>query len=110
MKHYTLTLNGSAQEIGAALIAAGDTEGTLNDDHGFRFLSFTAGDGNSAAVKVGDADLASGDWGLWVPKPDADGNVAQVTLGHYDAGPLKLSAIYALGTNGEKLHIAGIPF
>jgi len=111
VKHYTLTLVGTdPQNIRDTLIAGGDLDATLGGDHGFRFLSFQAGDQNATEVRVGDADLSDDDWGLWIPIPTTNVPAAPVFLGQYDAGPLKLSAIWVKGADGEKLHIAAVPF
>src|SRR5665213_815471 len=84
----------------------GDGVGVVNpaNDIPYRQLVLQA---ETADVKLGDSAVTvSNNFGVNLPFTAPAGTL---TLGPYDAGPLKLSDFYAISTSAT-LHILGIPY
>ena len=103
-RHYSLTLNGAIQRLSTALAntAVGGPQ-----DEGYRFLSLQPGKANTNDIFVGGSTVSATDYGM---RLDPGDTAAPIELGSHDGGPIKLSDLYVIGTNAERLHIAGIPY
>jgi hypothetical protein len=105
VRHYDLTLTGSAQNIATVLIAAGTL--SVAEDGPYQQVTLYSDDGNSTHVVYvgGDSGVASTSYG-----------VALDTEESYTFGPLSLSAqirlrdIWVNGTNNDKLRILVITY
>lgn len=97
--HYSLTLAAAVQRVSTGLgIAVGGPA-----DIGFRQLILsTAG----ADAYVGGPTVSTSDYGRVLDSADAEN---ETVLGPFEAGPLRLSDLYAVGA-GATLHILGIPY
>ena len=104
IRHYVLTLNGSAQRLSSVLT---NTNPGGPNDEAFRFLTLQSGKANTNDIFVGGSTVSATDYGMRLDPTDT---IPPIDMGHYDAGPVKLSEIYVIGTNNEKLHIFGVPF
>ena len=106
IRHYTLTLNGSAQRLSSVLTADVTPGGTR--DESIREIVFSPDPANTNAVYVGASGVTSADHGFSLDPTQA--SQIPVSLGPFDAGVFKLSELYAIGTNAEKLHFLVIPY
>ena len=106
VRHYNLTLTGVAQRLSSVLT---DTNPGGANDEAIRELHLSADPGNAAAVYVGAAStVSSASHGFSLDPTQA--SQLPVKLGPYDAGAVKLSELWVLGTNTEKLHLLLIPY
>lgn len=106
-RHYTLTLNGAAQRLSTVL--ATTTPGGPNDE-ALRQIILCAAPANTAVVAIGaTSSVTTTDCGFTLDPTQATAP-DRVSIGPFETGPVKLSDLYAIGTNGEKLHIFAIPF
>ncbi len=104
-RQFNLTLDGTAQALSVALPGVEDLS---IENIGFRQLKLQADDGNSNPIFIGDSEVTVDIYGLFLPLPP--GNVPGLSedLGPFEAGPVKLSEIFAIGTSGEILNIVGV--
>lgn len=110
-RDYSLTLNGSAQRLSQVLASgAGNAQPASSEDLPFRQLIFAADAANAAVLYVGSSSLVSSTVHGFSLDPTQATAVDKVSLGPYEAGPLKLSDFWVLGTNAERLHVLGVPF
>lgn len=99
-RSYNLALAGVAKRLSDVY---GDGASVINaaNDIPYRQLLLEAG---AAAVQIGSSNLVSA---------TVYGNSiavgATITLGPFEAGPLKLSDLWAFGAS-DALHILGIPY
>lgn len=106
VRDFTLTLNGAAQRLSTVLAV---TEPGGSRDEAYRQLMLQADPANAAAVYVGSSNAVSAaSHGFSLDPTQATAPV--LVIGPFETGPVKLSEIWVLGTNTEKLHIFGIPF
>jgi hypothetical protein len=103
---YDITLTGVAQRV---ITVLGITEGGP-DDLGFCQVIFAADPANAAVCYVGDDNGISATSHGFALDPTQATAKDRESLGPFDAGRLKLSNFWVLGTNNERLHIAGVPF
>ena len=110
LRAFTLTLNGSAQQLSSVL--TGDTSRGGTKDEAYRTLILQGDPANTHVVYVGDSNLVSSTvFGFAVPIPVATANpTGWLTLSWSHSGPVKLSDFWVTGTTNEKLHILGVPF
>lgn len=102
--HYTMTLNGSAQNVGAYL--ATNSLLTAAADGPYQQIDIYADDNNSTRIVYvgGSAAVSSTDYG-----------VALDTEESFRIGPLGLSPgvrfrdLWVIGTNNDKVHFFAIP-
>ncbi len=107
-RHYNLTLDATAQQLSAALPGTDPVE---IEDFGLRELQLQADDGNSNPVYIGGNNTVSAAaHGIRIPTPTGGVPDPPIRLGGFDSGPLKLSKIWVIGTDGEILNITGIGF
>lgn len=98
LAHHVLTLNGSAQAL--STISGATTKA-------IRTVTLQPGAANTGAVYVGGSTVSSTDYGVrlevpvsTVPPPPMIFADTQSQYGHF-----KLSDMYVIGTNNEKLHL-----
>lgn len=106
LRHYTVTLTATATPV-LTLVDPTLARGGARDE-AFRFISVQAGKANNSDAFVGGPTLTTTDYGVRLDPGDTAPPLDLV--GHYDAGPVKLSDIYVVGAAGEKLHFLCIPF
>jgi hypothetical protein len=96
--HYTLTLNASAQALSTV---SGATEASV------RTVSLQPGAANTGVLYIGGAGVSAANYGIRVPAPVSSEPPAPVILGDTQSpyGHFKLSDVYVLGTNAEKVHL-----
>lgn len=104
-RDYTLTLNGAAQCLRSVL---GNTERGGPQDEAYRIIMLQPDKANTNDIFVGSSSAVSSS--LYGIRMDAADTVTSLEMGHFDTGPIKLSDLWVIGTNNEKLHIFGIPF
>ena len=105
---YTLTLTGVAQSLTSLMAAADQSVGGAND-YGLRQILFQADPANGSAVYVGaDNTVSSSAHGFSLDPTQA--SQMPVTIGPFETGPVRLSDFWALGSNGEKLHVTAVPY
>lgn len=105
-RDYSLTLTGVAQRLSSVLA---NTEVGGPNDEGFRQLLFSADPANTAAIYVGSSSsVSSSAHGFSLDPTQA--SQQPVALGPFERGPIKLSEIWVIGTNNEKLHLFGVPY
>lgn len=104
---YSLTLNGSAQQL-SSVLAVSQRGGS--QDEAFRQIILAADPANTAAVYIGTSSaVTSSVFGFALDPTQATARDRE-SIGPFEAGPVKLSDLWAIGTNNEKLHIFGIPY
>ena len=102
---FNLTLDASIQPLSDVLaLADGQVEPS------FRELQLQADDGNTNPIFIGDSEVSATVFASFIPLPPANIPGAPLRLGPYEAGPLKLSEIFAVGTDSEVLNILGVTF
>lgn len=106
-RQYNLTLTAAAQPLSNALPALEDE---VVENVGFRQLKLQADDGNSNIIFVGDSEVSLTSFAFCLPSPPGNVPLPTENLGPFEAGPIKLSEIFAIGTVGEVLNIAGYTF
>ena len=103
MKDFTLTLNGSAQALSSVLPNA------ARDDIPFQSLHLQPDGANANPVYLGtSSSVSSSSHGVRLPAAATGVPPAPYIFEAVGQGQLRLSALYVLGTNAEKLHILGI--
>jgi len=103
VKDYTLTLNGSAQQLSTVLSNA------ARDDIPWQQLHIQPDAANANPVYVGTAStVSSSSHGVRLPAASGGVPPAPYIFEAVGQGQLRLSALYVLGTNAEKLHILGV--
>lgn len=97
VNHFTLTLNGSSQNLSDATGAVGSP---------IKAVALQAATTNSNVVYVGGdiRTLTNTDYGFIIPVPASNVPAAPVQFA-FDAGHFGLHSISVLGTNSEKLHV-----
>lgn len=109
LAHYQLTLTGVAQQLSSALPG---TEDESIENVGIREVHLQADDGNSNPIFIGgDENVTTAAYGERINAPTGGVPDAAVNFGPYaDAGPIKLSGIWVIGTNGEILNLLAVEF
>lgn len=105
-KQLAVTLTGSAQRVSDSLTPPGVSTSV---DVPCREIIFSADPANANVVYVGDANVASGAHAFALDPTQATAQ-DKVKFGPYDAGPLRLSDFYVLGTASQKVMIGYVPF
>jgi hypothetical protein len=111
VKTYTLLLNGGVQRLSQVYASgANNAQPSATDDLPFRQLRLQQVPANAAVIYVGaDATVSATNHGASLDPTQASA-VDSLDLGPFDAGPLKLSDLYVIGSNNERLAILGVPF
>lgn len=103
MKDFTLTLNGSAQQLSGVLANAD------RDNIPWQQLHIQPDSLNANPIYVGTTSgVSSSSHGVRLPAPAGGVAPAPYIFEAVGQQQLRLSAIYVIGTNGEKLHILGV--
>ncbi len=101
-RHFQLTLAAGAQRLSDVY---GDGVGVVNAAHDLPYRQLLLSASGADAFIGDDLDVDSTDYGGLVDSTA----LVPVVLGPFEAGPLKLSDLYAAGA-GSTLHILGIPY
>lgn len=107
VRDYTLTLTGVAQNLRTVLT---NTEKGGPQDEAYRQIILAQDPGNSAVIYVGASSAVSSTLHGFSLDPTQATAQDKISIGPFNDGPVKLSEIWVLGTNNEKLHIFGIPY
>ena len=102
-----LTLTGAAQCLTTAVGTHAPTgvSAAALGNIACRELHIQPDGANSNAVKFGDANITSSLFAFQLPAGDTGDPPAPMIIGPYGGDPIKLADIYALGAEGEKVHI-----
>lgn len=112
VKHYTLLLNGGVQRLSRVYASgAADAQPSAQDDLAFRHLRLQAVPANAAVIYVGaTSSVSSTDHGGSLDPTQATA-VDHIEFGPFTAGgSIKLSDLYVIGTNNDRLAILGVPY
>ena len=101
---FNLTVTAVAQPLSAAL-ASPTTRGGSQDE-AFRQILLSM---DTAVAFIGDSTVTTSSYGVEVFVAASPNNPLPVSIGPFDAGAVKLSDLYVIGTSG-KLHILAIPY
>lgn len=109
--HYTLLLNGSPQRLSSVFTSgAGNAQPSDAENIPFRQLHIQQVPANANVIYVGASSAVSAtNHGVSLDPTQASAG-DRLDLGPYDSGPLKLSDIWVLGTNNERVAVLGVPF
>jgi hypothetical protein len=99
VRDFTLTITAAAQKLSAALA---NTERGGPQDESYRELSITC---ETDCFLGSSSSLTTSTYGIKV----LAAATLPVKIGPFDAGPVKLSDIWVIGTSG-KLHVLGITY
>lgn len=103
---YSLLLNGSAQRLSSVLT---DTEVGGREDIAYQQIILSAAAGNSNPVFIGSSSgVTSTAYGFALDATQATAKDRE-SIGPFPTGRIKLSEIWVIGTNAERLQIAGVP-
>lgn len=102
VRHFQIVLAAAAQRLSDVY---GDGVGVVNAEHDLPYRQILLSATGADAVLGDDSDTAAADYGMLVESTA----LTPVSLGPFDAGPLKLSGIWAAGA-GSTLHILAIPY
>lgn len=105
IRSYQLTLAAAAKRLSQVYGDADSLANQINEanDIPYRYLMLQA-TGADAYIGV-DSTTTSTTYGTKVASADTQ----PISLGHYDAGPIRLSDIWVAG-NGAVIHVTGVPF
>ena len=104
---YTLTLDGTAQRLSQVYpTALGNTQPPVAADIPFRQVFLGGMEGNGNAVYIGTTSAVSATNHGASPAASV-----RLSLGPFSGeGPVKLSDIWVLGTNAQRLAVLAVPF
>lgn len=106
IRHFDLTLNGSAQRLSTAIPAVAGAPGP---DESYKQLIFSSAPGNSNVIYVGaNSSVSSTSHGFSLDPTQA--SQQPVSIGPFGSVAVKLSEIWVIGTNAEILHVLGVPY
>ena len=105
--HFALTLSGVAQRLYSVLA---NTEVGGPNDLPCRQIILAADPANTAVVYVGGSSAVSATSHAFSLDPTAATALDKQSIGPFEAGPVKLSDFWALGTANERLMIGIVPF
>lgn len=98
VRHYTVTLTGSAQNLATVLIAAGTLSAA--EDGPYQQLILYADDGNGNIVAVGgDSGVTTSDYGVALDAEES------LDFGSFLSAVPRLRDIWVIGTNTQKIHV-----
>jgi len=108
IKHYVLTLNGSAQQLNTALDSGYQGPGSAQDQLVASIIIQPDG-ANTGIIYVGDSDVSSSDYGFRLEIPVS--TVPPAPFIFELAGKfIRPSHIWVLGTSTDKLHMTLVGF
>lgn len=103
---YTLALTGVAQRLSNVL--TDPTPGGIDDEAMVQII-LAQDPANAAAIYIGnDSTVSSSVFGFSLDPTQATAQDRQ-SIGPFAKGCVKLSELWAIGTNTEKLHIFAVP-
>lgn len=103
VKHYVLTLNGSAQQLNTALDSTFQGPGT-DQDQLVNAIYLQPDGANAGIVYVGDKDVSSTDYGFRMEIPASTIPQAPFAF-ELSTRSIRPSHLWVKGTNNDKLHI-----
>lgn len=106
-KQYSLTLTGTAQRLSTVL---GVTTPGGEQDQACRQIILAADPANANAVYVGSDDTVSDSNHAFALDPTQATARDRETIGPFDAGPVKLSEFWVLGTASQRLMIGIVAY
>ena len=106
-RHYVLTLSGVAQRLSSVLA---NTEPGGPQDVACRQILLAADPANTAVVYIGGASPTGSSTSHAFSLDPTQASQGPVSIGPFDAGPVKLSEVYALGTANERLMIGIVEY
>ena len=108
---YTLTLDGTAQRLSQVYSSgAGNAQPSAAQDIPFRQVFLQADPANANVVYVGASSaVTSVNHGISLDPTQATAQ-DRVSLGPFPTGAVKLSDLWVIGTNAQRLMVLGIPF
>ena len=101
-RHYSLTLTGVAQRLSSVLT---NSQVGGEEDVACAQIILSADPANTAVIYVGSTSSVSSTSHAFSLDPTQATAVDKVSIGPFSVGPVKLSEIWALGTNNERLMI-----
>ncbi len=104
---FVLTLDGNAQQLSSVLADPTDTRA---QDIGLRTLTLQGGESNANAIFLGNESVTAALYWIRLPAASAGVPGAPLILGEHEAGPMRLSDWFVIGTDGETLHIGTVPY
>ena len=109
VKSYSLTLTGAVQRLSQVLASgANNAMPTVMEDLAYQQLRLQADPANGAVVYIGaGSDVSSTNHGASLDPTQATA-VDSLTLGPFACGPVKLSDLWVIGTNGQRLMVLGV--
>jgi len=108
--HRSLTLTGVAQRLSQVYASgAGNVDPSAAEDIPYRQVILSADPANTAVVYVGSSSSVSSTSHGFSLDPTQASQVP-VSLGPFETGPLKLSEIWVLGTNNERVMLGLVPY
>lgn len=105
-KQLVVTLTGAVQRVSDALTV---TTPSGRDDVSCRQITFAADPANANVVYVGDANVSSTAHAFALDPTQATAKDRE-SIGPFEAGPVRLSDFYVIGTNAQRLMIGYVPF
>jgi len=106
-RHYALTLSGAAQRLSSVL---GDTQPGGTQDVACRQIFLAADPANGNVIYIGGASpVVSAESHAFSLDP-TQATQLPVSIGPFNAGPVKLSEIWALGTASQRLMIGIVEY
>lgn len=106
-KSYVLTLNGSAQQLSA--VFAGTPWAEAVNEPSLTFASLQPDTANTNIIKVGSDSAVATTYGFRLEAPAATIPPAPLQFENMKDQMLKLSDLWVIGTNNEKLRIFFVP-
>lgn len=97
IRHHTLTMTGSAQQLSAAITDA--LKGPI------RTISLQPYATNAAVAYLGGPGVSASSYGVRLEIPASSIPQAPFVLGEYAPGWVKLEELYVIGANAEKLSV-----
>lgn len=106
-RHYALTLTGVAQRLSTVLT---NTEVGGPQDVACRQIILAADPANTAVVYIGGSSSVSSTSHAFSLDPTQATAKDRETIGPFDAGPVKLSEVWAIGTADQRLMIGIVEY
>ena len=105
-RHYSLTLTGVAQRLSTVLT---DTEVGGREDIAMVQVIFAADPANANVVYIGtNSNVSSSSHGFSLDPTQATAKDRE-SIGPFEAGKVKLSDFWVIGTNAQRLMVLAVP-
>ena len=114
VRSYSLTLNGVAQRLSQVYASgAANAQPSAADDIPFRQVSLQPDPAAAAVIYIAGsnvgASISSSNHGASLDPTQATAG-DRLSLGPFESGPVKLSDLWVLGTNNERVMVLAVPF